>query len=261
MAMLSKKLEGRVSIVTGSGRGNGKAFALGLAREGSKVACVVNKHIDEAEAVAEEIRKLGSEAIAIKADVSNPDQTKEMAKKTAEHFGKIDILVNNAAIYPMKPWHMISWEEWNRVLSVNLGGYFLCCQAVYPYMKKHGYGKIINISSGQVLMGTPGYLHYVASKGGIIAMTRSLSREVGDDGIRVNCITLGFVPGTEGVQELISEQRDAMKNLMNMVMAMQAIHRQQEPEDAVGAVIFLASPDSDAITGQTLNVDLGLANH
>ena len=186
------RLKDKVAIVTGGARGLGKAYALRLSEEGAKV---VIADVLDGTGVKKEIDKRGGKVLALHTDVSNEKSAEEMARKTIEQFGRIDILVNNAAIFAAivkKPFYEISAEEWNQVIGVNLKGAFLCCKAVYPQMKKQGKGKIINISSGTFFRGLPLFLHYVTSKGGIIGFTRALAREVGDDGICVNAVAPGY---------------------------------------------------------------------
>ncbi|MFH1487662.1 MAG: SDR family NAD(P)-dependent oxidoreductase, partial [Pseudomonadota bacterium] len=182
------KLDGKVAIVTGGARGLGKAFALRLSAEGAKI---VIADVLDGKGVEQEITEAGGEALALFTDVADEESTGEMADRAFKRFGSIDILINNAGIFASlgkKPFHEISSREWDEVMGVNLKGPFLCCKAVYPYMKRQGKGKIINISSGTFFSGVPYFMHYVASKGGIIAMTRVLAREAGDDGIRVNAV-------------------------------------------------------------------------
>jgi NAD(P)-dependent dehydrogenase (short-subunit alcohol dehydrogenase family) len=250
------KLKGKIAIVTGSAQGIGKVFALGLAHEGASV--VVSDILDQrAEDTAVEIRESGGEATAIKSDVSNEKSTVELAQATMEKYGAIDILVNNAALsagLPMKPFTDITLEEWNQVMLVNAGGMFLCAKAVFPYMKAVGKGKIINISSGTFWRGTNGMIHYVASKGAVIGFTRQLARELGGYGICVNCVTPGLT-ASEGVLNSFSTEA------LNALAAERCFKRLEVPEDLVGTIVFLASRDSDFITGQTINVDGGRSFH
>lgn len=247
------RLKDNVIIVTGGGVGIGRAYATGLAKEGAKVV-VADIQEEEARKVAGDIVRAGGEALAVPVDVTSEEKTRAMADATLQKYGRIDVLVNNAALYSAikkKPFSEISAEEWDRVMAVNLKGLFLCVQAVYPAMKKQGKGKVINISSGTVLGGTPLFLHYVTSKAGVIGFTRSLARELGADNICVNAITPGLTisgPQQEGV--LTPEQLEDRRRR-------RSFQRDQYPQDLVGTMIFLCSADSDFITGQTINVDGG----
>ena len=245
---MRKILEGKTAIVTGGGIGLGRAYARALAAEGARV---VVADIDEpaAEAVAEEVGGL-----AVRVDVTSVEQTRGMAERAVRTYGAIDILVNNAGMYSSikkKPFLEIPVEEWDRVIAVNVTGVFLCCRAVHPQMKKQKKGKIINISSGTVLGGTPMFLHYVTSKAGVIGLTRALAREVGADGVNVNTITPGLTIADAKQKAMLSETYLAPRRQAR------AFKRDQYPEDLVGTVVFLASSASDFITGQTINVDGG----
>jgi 3-oxoacyl-[acyl-carrier protein] reductase len=248
-----KRLEGRVAIVTGGGHGLGKAYAHRLAEEG---AAVVIAELDgsAAERVAAEVGGL-----ALRTDVAEEASVAEMARRTAERYGRIDILVNNAAIFatvPMSraPFDQIEPAEWDRMMAVNLRGTWLACRAVVPQMRKQRYGKIINISSGTALKGSASRIHYVTSKAGIIGFTRTLAMEVGKDNICVNCIAPGSTLSEENADEALIKYRQAAAST-------RALQRMQRPEDLVGAVAFFASCDSDFITGQTLVVDGGAHMH
>lgn len=251
------RLEGRVAIVTGSAQGIGKAYAERLAKEGARVV-VADVAYERAKETAARIRESGGEAMAIEVDVSEESSTIEMARKTVEKYGRIDILVNNAAmfvaLFPKKPFTEITVEEWDRVMAVNVKGLFLCCKAVFPYMKSQGRGKIINISSSTFWHGSPDFLQYVTSKGAVIGFTRQLAREVGDYGINVNCITPGLT-ASEGAERVYSPE------YLDAVAQRRCFKRWERPEDLVGTVVFLASDDSDFITGQTINVDGGDCFH
>jgi len=242
-----------VAIVTGAARGLGRAYALRLARDGARVAAA---DIVDAMGTVSEIEAQGGSAIALKVDVSSEEETKRMAEETLARFGRIDILVNNAALMGsplrMKPFWEIDAEEWDKVMAVNVRGQWLCAKAVFPQMKKQGKGKIINISSSVIFRGTPYLAHYDTSKAAVIGLTRVLARESGEYGICVNAVTPGIVP-TEGLLSLVSEGYEKRS------IPQQCIKRQQTPEDLVGTIAFFASDDSDFITGQTINVDGGRA--
>jgi NAD(P)-dependent dehydrogenase (short-subunit alcohol dehydrogenase family) len=255
---MAGRLVGKVAIVTGAGQGLGRAYSLGLAKEGAEVVAV-DMNLTSAEETRRRIEKAGGRAEVVLADVSNLTQTETIAKVALDAYGHIDILVNNAGIYSTKPWHEITLDEWNRVLAVNLTGTFLCTKAVFPIMKGQGYGKIINISSSTFFAGSPGMLDYVTTKGGVIGFTRTLAREVGVHGIRVNAIAPGLIQ-TEGMKALIAQGKFPAE-IAEYVVTQRCIKRHQEPEDLVGTVIFLASPESDFITGQTINVDGGRFMH
>jgi len=252
---VEKRLADRVAIVTGGGHGIGKAYAQRLADEG---AAVVIAELDgaAAERVAAE---LGARALAVRTDVAEQASVDEMARRTLERFGRIDVLVNNAAIFatvPMSraPFDEIEPAEWDRMMAVNLRGAWLASRAVIPQMRKQRYGKIINISSSTAIKGSASRIHYVTSKAGIIGFTRTLAMEVGKDNICVNCIAPGSTLSEENADEALVKYRQAAAST-------RALQRLQRPEDLVGAVAFFASSDSDFITGQTLVVDGGACMH
>ena len=250
------KLKGKVAIVTGGARGLGKAYAVRLCEEGAKVS--VADILDPTEA-KQAIEDKGGEALALQTDVSDEKSTREMAERTIERFGKIDILVNNAAIFASivkKPFYELSAQEWDDVIRVNLRGTFLCCKAVYPQMKKQGKGKIINVSSGTIFKGSPLFIHYVTSKGGVLAFTRALAREVGDDGICVNAVAPGYT-----LSDAIVEKPMDTQERVAATVGSRCFKRNELPEDLTGTVVFLASDDSDFITGQTIVVDGGSSFH
>jgi len=248
-----KRLEGRVAIVTGGGHGIGKAYARRLAEEGAGVV------IAELDGAAAEHVAAAVGGLAVRTDVAEEASVAEMARRTLERYGRIDILVNNAAIFasvPMSraPFDQIDPAEWDRMMAVNLRGTWLACRAVIPQMRKQHYGKIINISSGTALKGSASRIHYVTSKAGIIGFTRTLAMEVGKDNICVNCIAPGSTLSEENADEALIRYRQAAAST-------RALQRMQRPEDLVGAVAFFASSDSDFITGQTLVVDGGAHMH
>jgi 3-oxoacyl-[acyl-carrier protein] reductase len=249
-------LTGRVVIVTGGGKGIGKVYAREFARAGARV---VAADIDgaAAEAVAADIAAEGGEALPLMTDIADQSSTDAMAAAALTKFGAIDVLVNNASlmsVLPRRSWLEIPVDEWDRVMAVNLRGMFLSCRAVFPAMKAQARGKIVNISSSRVWEGTPNRLHYTTSKAGVIGFTRALAREVGEFGITVNAVTPGMTQSETQVQS-------SSGNYLAMRIAGRAIERAQFPEDLVGAVMFLASPASDFMTGQTINVDGGKTMH
>jgi len=249
------RLENKVAIVTGSARGMGRVFALRFAKEGAKLTVC---DILDCKPVAEEIKAVGGEALALKTDVTSEKDTAEMAKKTVDRFGRIDILVNNAAIIGsietkdfLKPMEKLTAADWDRILAVNVKGVFLSCQAVIPYMKKQGGGKIVNMASTVAFTGLPHFIHYSASKGGVVTMTRSLAIALGEFNINVNAVAPGLIM-TEAMQATYSQEF-----YQELVATKQLIRKSVQPEDIAAAVLFLASDEADKITGQTLAVNAG----
>ena len=250
-------LRDKIVIVTGGGHGIGKAYCLGFAKAGSKVV-IADIDAAAAERTAAEIGKeTGAQALAVHVDVSNEEATKRMAAQTLGRLGRIDILINNAAIFSVVPMNRgrietIDPEEWDRLMAVNLRGLFFCCRAVLPIMRAQKSGKIITIASGTVFAGSPGRIHYVTSKAATIGFTRTLAREVGDDNINVNCLAPGNTRSEENPTEQMIKFRESSVGL-------RSLKRIQVPQDVVGAMLFLASPLSDFMTGQTMNVDGGIS--
>lgn len=250
------RLEGRVAIITGGAQGAGRSYALELAREGAKIA--IADIADGSDAV-NVITQQGGKAIYVRTDVGDEASATEMARRTHERFGRIDILLNNAALYRdivIKPFEEITSSEWDRVMAVNLRGLFLCSKAVIPYMKKQRAGKIINISSSTVLYGLPGMLHYVTSKAGVIGFSRALAREVGRHGITVNSISPGLV-WNESSQQVDAKKQIPFRPMAETSRQGRAIPRDLLEQDLAGTVIFLCSDDSNMVTGQLINVDGG----
>lgn len=253
------RLLNKVAIITGSARSIGKAVALNFVQEGASVV-IADRDGEEAAFVARQLTELGASAIAVQADVSNEGDVDRLVQETVDRFGAIDILVNNAGIDPRKSWLDITGDEWDQVMSVNAKSQFLCARAAFPYLRdrNRGNGKIINVSSVVFFLGQPNYVHYVASKGAVIGFTRALAREVGGSGINVNCITPGAVH-TETELEKAGQQ--AVDQFTDYITGIQCFGRRQFTDDIVGAFVFLASAESDFITGQTLNVDGGWVMH
>lgn len=251
------RLDGRVAIVTGGSRGLGRHFSLALATEGARVMIA---DVVEGGALAHEIEtKHGKGAAAsVTFDVSQESSCKQLVADTIARFGKIDILVNNAALYSALPptrYTEIDVELWDRVMAVNVRGTFLMAKHVGPHMAERNYGKIINIGSGTMYGGIPKMLHYVTSKGAIMTMTRALSRELGDSGIRVNTLMPGYTLSDTGLTNT-----EHVKEARPRSVQQRALKREEHPEDLLGSLIFLASTESDFITGQVIAVDGGHVN-
>jgi NAD(P)-dependent dehydrogenase (short-subunit alcohol dehydrogenase family) len=246
------RLGGKVAIVTGGARHIGAAYCRRLAVEG---AAVVIADVLDGQGVADEIAGAGGKALALKVDVSREEDTVRMAAEAVKTFGRIDVLVNNAAIFlnlQRHPFYEIFADEWDRVSAVNIKGPFLCAKAVFSQMKQQRSGKIINISSSTVFAGTPLFLHYVASKAALVGMTRSLAREVGEFGICVNAIAPGLVQ---------HEGQNAPKEFTEFQLKARSLKRLETPEDLLGVLVYLASSDSDFVTGQTFLIDGGSVFH
>jgi NAD(P)-dependent dehydrogenase (short-subunit alcohol dehydrogenase family) len=246
------RLKGRTAIITGSARGLGAAFARALALEG---AAVVLCDVASAEPVAEEIRAAGGEAIATQADVSKPADASAVVRLTEEWQGGVQILINNAGLFAnlrAQALEEIESDEWDRVFAVNTRGAFEFAKAVVPIMRRQQYGKIINLTSSTVDTGTPYLLHYVSSKGAIIAMTRAMACELGEHNICVNAISPGLT-SSEGVLS-----NPDLLPAVKLRVQQRSIQREEVPADLVGAAVFLSSAESDFITGQTLLIDGGM---
>jgi 3-oxoacyl-[acyl-carrier protein] reductase len=250
---MDERLKDRVAIVTGGGKGIGPAYVQGLARAGARVAAA---DVDgaAAEAVAMRLCAEGLDVLGLQVDVSSAESVQRMVDRVVERFGGVDVLVNNAALFtalfPHRPFHELTEESWDRVLAVNVKGLWLCVRAAHPYLKRSGRGRVINISSDTAFSGVPGFLHYVSSKGAVIAFTRALAREVGDDGVTVNALAPGLTASETATQAYSTEWFETRAQ-------QRALRRIQVPDDLVGAVVFLASDDAAFITGQTLVVNGG----
>jgi len=236
-------LEGKVGIVTGGAQGIGAAIVSGLQAAGATVV----------------VADLNPPDGGIRADVASEEDVSAMVEETLQRHGRIDVLVNNAGLYAsleMRSFTEIPLDEWNRVLEVNVASMFLTCRAVVPIMREAGGGKIVNISSGTPFRGVPFLLHYVTSKGAIVALTRALAKELGRDSIHVNCVAPGFT-----MSDGVKSHPEVIEKLRDVSVASRTIQRDQVPEDVVGAVVFLCTPAADFITGQTMVIDGGQYFH
>lgn len=254
---MAPSFDGKVIIVTGGARGIGRVYSNELAKAGAKV--VVSDVLD-GEPCASEIRQRGQEAVFVEADVTSEDSVTALAAAVRDRFGRIDGLVNNAAIFAdlrHAPFDEVTVAEWDAVMDVNVKGVWLASRAVYPYMKEQGAGKIVNIASGVPFKGVPVYVHYTVSKGAVVALTRALARAAGKHGVCVNAVAPGLTRSESllEVRGALVDEDDAPQ------IQSRAIPRSQYPEDIVGAVLFFLSDASNFITGQTLLVDGGSYMH
>ena len=236
-------LDAKVAIVTGGAQGIGAAIARGLEAEGATVV----------------VADLNPPEGGIRADVASEEDVASLVEETLARHGRIDVLVNNAGLYAsleMRAFTDIPLDEWNRVMEVNVASMFLTCRAVVPVMREQGGGKIVNISSGTPFRGVPFLLHYVTSKGAIVALTRALAKELGKDSIHVNCVAPGFT-----MSDGVKSHPEVIEKLRDVSVAARTIQRDQEPEDVVGAVVYLAGPSAAFVTGQTIVIDGGQYFH
>jgi NAD(P)-dependent dehydrogenase (short-subunit alcohol dehydrogenase family) len=251
---MGKGHQDKVAVVTGAANGIGQAFAKRLAEDGVHVA--VADMADASETV-KLVEAAGRNALALVCDVAAEESVAAMAKRVQKKFGRIDIVVNCAGIYPQQDFGRMSFADWRRVLSINLDGTFLVTAAFVPGMRERKWGRIVNLASSTFGSVTTGFVHYVASKGGVIGFTRALAGDLAADGITVNAIAPGLTrsPGT-----IARKPRPGfadMEEEFRAVASLQAIKRVEVPDDLVGALSFLTSDDAAFITGQTLNVDGG----
>jgi NAD(P)-dependent dehydrogenase (short-subunit alcohol dehydrogenase family) len=249
---MTGSLDGKVALVTGASQGIGRAIAEGLAEEGARIVIADLNG-------AEEAAKAFTAGVGITADVADERGVQRLVDQAVERCGTIDILVNNAGLYAsleMRSFEEIPLDEWRRVMDVNVASMFLMCRSVVPVMRAHGGGKIVNISSGTPFRGVPFLLHYVTSKGAIVAFTRALAKEVGKDDVLVNCVAPGFTmsAGVEAHPVVVEKLRDVS-------VSARTLQRDQLPEDVVGAVVYLSGPGSDFVTGQTIVIDGGQTFH
>lgn len=247
--MLKSSLKDRTIVVTGAATGIGQAFALGCAAQGAKVVVADLSAADETLAAIEGV---GGEALYAETDVSDATSVEAMAAKARERFGGIDGLINNAAYFrevKLTDFEAIDPAQWDRLFAVNVKGIWLCCAAVMPAMRERKGGAIVNIASVVALAGQPGYLHYVASKGAVVSMTKGLAKEVGQHGVRVNCIAPGFV--------ITDATRNRPAEWQQMFLNARALKREQRPDDLVGTALYLLSDLAAFVSGQTIVVDGG----
>jgi NAD(P)-dependent dehydrogenase (short-subunit alcohol dehydrogenase family) len=245
-------LDGKVAVVTGGAQGIGRALAEGLAREGARIVVADLKGAAEAAAGL-------PDGVGLTVDVADESAVRGMVDETLARCGGLDVLVNNAGLYAslaMRPFTEIPLEEWRTVMDVNVASMFLTCRAAVPAMRERGGGSIVNISSGTPFRGVPFLLHYVTSKGAIVAFTRALAKELGKDGVRVNCVAPGFT-----MSDGVKEHPEVIEKLRDVSVAARTIQRDQEPEDVVGAVVYLAGPGASFVTGQTIVIDGGQYFH
>jgi len=245
-------IQGRVVIITGAGQGIGRVFAHSFSEVGA-VPVIADINGESAQRVADEIAAAKGNALVIPTDVGDPDSVQDMVNLVLTELGRIDVLINNAAIFTtleMRTFDQIPLEEWDRVLRINITGAFLCSRAVVPAMRRARWGRIIHMASAAVNMGRPGYLHYIASKAALEGMARSMARELGADGITVNAILPGATFTEIPRKTVTPEQKES-------IIAAQCIPRAETPQDLVGTALFLASESSGFLTGQGITVDGG----
>jgi len=245
-------LDGKVAVVTGAAQGIGNAVAHGLAADGARIVVADLRGAEDAAGAF-------PDGVGIACDVSSEEDVARLADAVVDRCGGVDVLVNNAGLYAslaMRPFDQIPLDEWRQVMDVNVASMFLMCRALVPQMRERGGGKIVNISSGTPFRGVPFLLHYVTSKGAIVAFTRALAKELGRDNVLVNCVAPGFTmsAGVQEHQEVVDALRDVSVNA-------RTLQRDQLPDDVVGAVVFLCGPASDFVTGQTIVIDGGQTFH
>jgi 3-oxoacyl-[acyl-carrier protein] reductase len=247
-------LDGRVALVTGAGGGLGEGICASLAAAGAAVACV-DRNSETAEARAAGVRAAGGTAVAITADVSDAASVAAMVEQAVSGLGRLDVLVNNAAVYPRRAWTEITEQEWDGVLAVNLKGYFLCARAAFDHLRAGGHGRIVNVASITAFIGLTHLLDYVSSKGAVMSFTRALAREIGPDGVTVNAISPGAFPTDAEKIHPDPEQYN------QWILDQQSLKRRGAPDDIGSLVVFLASDASSFVTGQVIEIDGGWYMH
>jgi NAD(P)-dependent dehydrogenase (short-subunit alcohol dehydrogenase family) len=254
---MSALLEGRVIIVTGAARGIGQAYAKGLAEQGATVVAA------DILPCGETLGMLGGDHLGLTLDVTNMTSCTAMAEATIKAYGRIDGIINNAAMFgpsavtegaQLLPFDQISEDAWTRMLAVNVTGVWHACKAVVPAMRAQGYGKVVNISSNTIQLGNPNLLHYVVSKGAIATMTRCLARELGPDGIRVNTLVPGFIQSQASKDIMRDNHAEGITDAMTAICS---LGREQYADDLVGTAVYLMSALSDFVSGQMISVDGG----
>jgi NAD(P)-dependent dehydrogenase (short-subunit alcohol dehydrogenase family) len=248
---VSAEAAARVAVVTGAAGGLGQVFCTALARSGSAVAGV---DIGDLTATAEAVADVGGDFLAVTADVTDPTSMQDAATAVGARFGRVDICVNNAGIYPLIPFEETSIELWRRVMSINLDGAFYTVRAFLPWLKESPAGRIVNIASAVVWLAPPRMVAYTASKGGLVGFTRALASELGPTGITVNAITPSMIATKTAIDTGVTGDLDR-------VIAGQAVPREQRPEDLVSTLLYLCDPASSFVTGSSINVDGGNAKH
>lgn len=246
------QLDGKVAVVTGAAQGIGRAIADGLAAEGARIVVADLRGAAEAATAY-------PDGLGLAVDVADEAAVQRMVEETVERCGSLDVLVNNAGLYAslqMRPFTEIPLQEWRQVMDVNVASMFLTCRAAVPVLREAGGGAIVNISSGTPFRGVPFLLHYVTSKGAIVAFTRALAKELGKDGVRVNCVAPGFT-----MSQGVLDNPAVVEKLREVSVSARTIQRDQVPEDVVGAVVYLAGPGASFVTGQTIVIDGGQYFH